>query len=53
MTNEEPQNIKKYLAEFCLSLPHALPMSFGLVCDDEVRQLSVCPCNNKMGGCFK
>ena len=55
MSDEEYENIVKYLTEFFLSLHHALPMNFELVCDDTSKSTKpcVCPCNIKMKGWFR
>ena len=53
MSNEMPENVTKLLSEICVSLPHALPINFELVCVDEISKLSVCLYNNKMKGWFR
>ena len=53
MMKEKPETVKIYLTEFCVSLPHVLPMNLGLVCSDENSKLIYCPCNRKMKGWFK
>ena len=50
---EKPETVKRYLTEFCVSLPHVLPMNLGLVSSDENSKLIYCPCNRKIKGWFK